>query len=159
MTAEQQVPEVWWDRDTNVVITDCPSWPTGTFTPADLVRLVPADAPALPAPASGVTIQATTYHVSVLPESAPDSDMWDILVELRGHGRWSVRHFSKSLGRDGTWSYGPRDDEDATAWVVAHRFGLDEALHLAAQHAPNITVNGVTPAQQLARTPMSGTHQ
>lgn len=34
-------PEVWWDRDTNVVITDCPSWPAGTFTPNDAVRLVP----------------------------------------------------------------------------------------------------------------------
>jgi hypothetical protein len=96
------------------------------------------------------TVTPTAYEVSCLP-AADEFDLWTIRVELRGHGRWSVRHNAKTFGVDGMWSFGPRDDEDATAWVTEHRFDLDTALRLAQEHAPRVRVNGMTPADVLPR--------
>jgi hypothetical protein len=95
-------------------------------------------------------VTPTEYRVSCLPEDLLDMDVWEITVAYRGRGLWAVtRHSRCSLGADGTWSWGPGEaDEDE--WRATHRFDLDTALRLAREHAPHVTVNGMTPADFLA---------
>lgn len=116
-------------------------------------------------------VQVTRYTVNCVPEdSSPDADVFAIVVEYKGNGLWAATRYHRSLGKDGTWSYGtewPPDnpgsrepvgdiewDEYHAArdrWVADHRHNLDSALELAKAAAPHVRVNGMTPADALAR--------
>lgn len=104
-------------------------------------------------------VQATRYTVNCLPEdSSPDAHVFELVVEYRGKDTWAVTRHHRSLGRDGTWSYGPAIDAEHEGyeaarqeWLGEHRFDLDEAIELAKAAAPLVTVNGLTPAAALAR--------
>jgi hypothetical protein len=122
-------------------------------------------------PATEPIVQATRYTVNCLPEdSSPDANVFDLVVEYRGKDTWAVTRHHRSLGRDGTWSYGPEWPADAPGsrepatdaehegyesarqeWLGEHRFDLDEAIELAKAAAPLVNVNGLTPETALAR--------
>jgi hypothetical protein len=88
----------------------------------------------------------TTYTVSCLPEDDHEAHAWAITVEWRGSGSWAVKHGAYCLGSGNTWSYEMRPSSREDDWLTTHRFPLEEALRLAKQAAPHITVNGLTPA-------------
>lgn len=93
------------------------------------------------------TVRVTCYQVSVLPESHIDQDVFAITVEYRGHGRWAVKHLAYVLSGTGEWDYEPNPSSRTDEWLARHRFTRDEALELAKQCAPRVTVNGYTAAQ------------
>lgn len=96
--------------------------------------------------------QVTKYHVSMLPESCGiDAWTWAVEVEYRGDGRWAVTHMSQCLAADGTWGYERQPSSRTDEWLAARRFTLDEALRLAREQAPLMVINGLTPADVLAR--------
>lgn len=97
-------------------------------------------------------VQATRYTVNCMPEdAAPDAHVFEITVEYRGADRWAVTRHEMCLGADGTWDFGVKPYDRGDDWLNAHRFDLNTALELAKQAAPNVTVNGLTPATALAR--------
>lgn len=112
----------------------------------------------------GTTVhtRATTYTVTCLPDDPRSGGAWDIGVEFRGAWKWLdprpateqwavVLRGHWHLSRDGRWDLGPGDVDDRDAWIVAHRFDLETALKVAADQAPEVVVNGETPAEVLAR--------
>lgn len=113
----------------------------------------------------GVTVhtRATVYTVNCLPDDPIDGDLFAITVEFRGGYAWGkprpldqqwavLLRGHWSLGHDGKWSAGPdKDDEGYGDWLIAHRFDRETALKVAAEQAPNVTINGSTPADVLAR--------
>lgn len=98
-----------------------------------------------------VSTRVTAYEVSCLPEDHIDHHLWALKVEDRGRGLWAVLHKGYCLGRDGTWDYEPRSSSRTDEWLTEHRFEYDDAIRLAQQAAPHVTVNGLTPADVLAR--------
>jgi hypothetical protein len=103
----------------------------------------------------GVWVHARSYDVSVWPPEIEcmDSDTWKLTVEYRGAGRWAVTRggWQLCLGSDGEWDReripSERDDE----WLATHRFALAEAIALAHEHAPKVTINDMTALEVLAR--------
>jgi hypothetical protein len=111
----------------------------------------------------GVTVhtRATTYTVTCLPDDPHGGGAWDVTVEFRGAWRfleprpadrqWAVilrGHWHLSHG--GKWDLRPDSDDDGyDDWVAAHRFDLETALRVAAEQAPHVVVNGLTPAELL----------
>lgn len=105
-----------------------------------------------------VFIRVTTFEVSIWPDdlreqmsSALDAATWAITVEERGPNRWAVLRGSACLGADGTWEHEPRPSSREDDWLTSHRFPLEEAQRLAAQHAAGVTINGKTAVEILAR--------
>jgi hypothetical protein len=99
------------------------------------------------------TIHATAYAVCVIPEDNINHRLYAVTVERIHHtGTWAVRWMGRCLGEDGTWEYEPIQSERTDEWLAAHRFILPTALFLARLAARDITVNGVTVADILART-------
>lgn len=113
----------------------------------------------------GTTVhtRATSYTVTCLPDDPHGGDAWDVKVEFRGAWKWLeprpadeqwavVLRGHWQLGRDGKWASKPGSDNDEYEdWITAHRFNLETALKAAAEAAPHVVVNGMTPAQVLAR--------
>jgi hypothetical protein len=96
--------------------------------------------------------QITERRVSVFQESDdPDHDIglssWDVTVAYRGRGLWAVTHHSYCLNKNGGWDYEMRPSERDDDWLGEHRFPLDEAVRLAKQIAPHISINGRTAAE------------
>ena len=98
-----------------------------------------------------VSTRVTQYQVNALPESILDAHHWDVTVEYRGDGKWAICHFRQCLGDDGEWDFEPSPSSRTDEWLATHRFTEEEALRLAREQAPNITVNGLTPADVIAR--------
>lgn len=98
----------------------------------------------------GPTAEATTYTVSLLPETSIDHDTFAITVEKRGSAGWAVLRNRWCLGADGEWEFEPTPSERADDWIATHRFPLERALELAKAAAPDVCVNGYTAAQVLA---------
>jgi hypothetical protein len=112
-------------------------------------------------------VQATRYTVNCMPEGlGPGGHVFEITVEYRGNGRWTVVRHRQELDADGAWSYKPGwpDGQEPTddagwdayyaavdAWTAAHRHDRDTALRLAREAAPHVTVMGAPPADALAR--------
>jgi hypothetical protein len=94
---------------------------------------------------------ATRYTVNVLPETDINAHVFEITVEYRGHGQWAVLRHGWCLNQDGSWDYELCPSEREDEWIAAHRFDLDTALDLAKEAAPEVTVNGLTAADALAR--------
>lgn len=94
----------------------------------------------------GVIVRPEEYTVTAVPDDAsPDAHVWALTVRHRGGDRWAVQHSGFCLGADGSWA---RD--------VKQEFDLETALRLARQEAPNVTVNGRTVADVLARRQSTG---
>jgi hypothetical protein len=122
--------------------------------------------PEIPEP----VVRRTEYQVSCVPDDCIDADVFMLTVRYRGDGRWAVcRGHSRDLpclDADGEWSWGVdwEDGQEAVTeqeiaaynaareeWLDAHRFDEETALRLAKQFAPQMTVNGWTVADALAR--------
>lgn len=101
-----------------------------------------------------VYMRATAYEVSVFPDEFADASTWTLAVEYRGADRWAVLASAGSrtcLNRDGEWVWEISPSERTDEWLAEHRFTLDEALLLARNHAPGVTMNGLTAVEVLAR--------
>lgn len=96
------------------------------------------------------TVIITEYTVCALPEDDVNAGHFSITVAYRGRGLWAVLRHRFCLGADGEWDYESTPSEREDEWLAAHRFGLDDALRLAAEHVTQITVNGWTVADALA---------
>ncbi|MFY1686444.1 hypothetical protein [Plantactinospora sp. WMMB782] len=94
-----------------------------------------------------VTVEATTYTVSLLPETADEYTLYAITVERRGPAGWAVVRNRWCLGADGEWEFEPIPSERTDEWIAAHRFPLEQALELAKAAAPGVTVNGWSAAK------------
>ena len=99
---------------------------------------------------------ATEYVISILPpdfsEVCPDSrHHWELQVAWRGDGKWAVLNGVFCLGSDGCWDWEPRPSGREDGWLVTHRFSLDEALRLAREAAPSVSVNGHSATDELER--------
>jgi hypothetical protein len=115
-----------------------------------------AGAVGLDVPAAGVpsaVAVATEYSVSCLPLDHPDHTVLSLTVAHRGPGDvWAVTdRFGSCLAADGEWDYEPRPSERHAAWKASHRFPLVEALARAEALAPQLSVNGRTVADVLAK--------
>lgn len=91
-----------------------------------------------------VHTEPTRYEVSCFPLGHPERRNFTITVEWRSKNCWAVKRDSYCLGADGTWGYELQPSSRTDEWREAHRFRLGEALRLAAEQAPLITVNGFT---------------
>lgn len=111
-------------------------------------------------------VRASAYLVSCLPEGHEIRSLMTAQVEYRGCGLWAVTNRSRSLGSDGSWSFGfdwsEGPDEPATEadmalfdkeqaeWLATHRFDEAAALRLAKKAARELTCAGRTVADLLA---------
>ena len=95
----------------------------------------------------------TSYDVSVWPPEIEciDSDTWKLIVDYRGNDLWSVNRGAVCLNASEEWDWEMRPSERDDEWIASHRFSLQKALVLAAKHAPNVTINGLTAVEVLAR--------
>lgn len=98
-------------------------------------------------------VRVTCYEVSLLPESYGEAYHWAVSVEYRGKDQWAVLHFGFCLGDDGEWDYEPSPSNRDDNWLATHRFDMETALALACKHAPEVSVNGLTPADIFVRHP------
>ena len=120
------------------------------------------DPPTIPEP----EVRAVRYEVSCLPETHPDADMFTLIVEYRGEGRWAVTQRGASFAADGNRSWGsewpgdkePATDEEIAAanqahdnWLARHRFDEQTARALAGRLAPTLQYRGYTVADALAQ--------
>lgn len=104
--------------------------------------------------------RVTEYKVSVFPDrmanskdmlAAEEADTWSLTVAWRGERKWAVTRFRYCLSADGEWDFEPSPSNREDNWLAAHRFDLETALRLAAEHAPKVTINGITALEILAK--------
>lgn len=105
-----------------------------------MAYFAPAASPQFPA------AYPTTYTVTCLPDETPDAHSWSLTVEYRGRGLWAVKHGSFCLSRTFEWDHEMRPSSREDEWLRAHRFTFEEALDYAKRAAPQVIVNGFTPA-------------
>jgi hypothetical protein len=100
-----------------------------------------------------ITTIVTAYQVCAIPEDESGNYLhFAIRVERTHHtGQWAVRLRSACLSVEGEWDYEPLPSSREDDWLERHRFNLKTALRLAEEHAPRVTVNGITVADVLAR--------
>ena len=100
-----------------------------------------------------VDIAIDRYRIAILTEEdAVDWHCWDIHVEHRGRHRWAVsRGGGIVLSDEGRWVIEPINSERTDDWLDHHRFDVDTAITLACREAPRLRINGLTPADILAK--------
>ena len=90
-----------------------------------------------------VIVSITRYAVSVLPADDINHRYYALHVELKPRG-WVVHNGHEYYATDGTWQ---------PSQSLAHHFAdLDDALSLARESAPDLTVNGHTAVDAYRRT-------
>ena len=100
------------------------------------------------------TVRVVRYEVCALPDGHSWRRHFILHVEWRGNDRWAVTQdwdLKPCLASDGQWDFEPRPSERTPEWAEGHYFDLDTALRLAKEAAPELTMNGYTPADMLAR--------
>lgn len=94
-----------------------------------------------------VIVSIARYAVSVLPPGDINRKYFTLFVELARDG-WVVTDGHAFYAEDGTWQ---------PAQWLAHRFAdYDDALALAREIAPEMTVNGHTATEAYQRTQAEG---
>jgi hypothetical protein len=96
--------------------------------------------------------RVTERTLSALPEDNINSHLFRVTVAYRGADRWAVLHHGFCLNREGDWDYESIPSERTDEWLAEHRFSEDEAVRLAREAMPRLTVNGLTVDDVLART-------
>jgi hypothetical protein len=91
----------------------------------------------------GVWCRVRSYEVSVFPDGheCVSARTWKLDLEYAGDGLWAVTQGPYFLGPDGTLE-SPAD---------LHAYPLGEALALAREFAPKVTINDMTALEILAR--------
>jgi len=93
--------------------------------------------------------RVTQFTLSLLPEDDIDSHSWTITVEYRGRDLWAVKRGPYTLSSDGAWEYELLPSSREDDYLARCRFLLEQALHLAEEALPKITVNGLTAPMML----------
>lgn len=99
-------------------------------------------------------VRVTEWEVSIFPWDMledPSTDVWawSIRIVYRGGDLWSVERTGFQLNHDGTWDVSLRHGDDE--YLKQHRFSFREAFRAAQKAAPNVTINGTTATEFLAR--------
>lgn len=89
-------------------------------------------------------VQITKFDVSCFPVDDEEHGHFSVTVEYRGRDLWAVMRHGECLNANGEWDYETRPSEREDDWIAAHRFTMQEAIRLARQVAPTLTVNGWT---------------
>lgn len=90
-----------------------------------------------------VIVSITRYTVSVLPADDINHRYFALFVELKPNG-WVVTDGHRFYATDGSWQ---------PSQSLAHRFAdFEDALALAKEAAPDLTVNGHTAVDAWHRT-------
>jgi hypothetical protein len=98
-----------------------------------------------------VSVIATRYVVSALPEGHEDRWTFSVQVEYRGRGLYAVRLRLRFVDAEGVWDYEPDSDSDGyDDWLKRHTFSLGAALAHARRLAPGLTYRGRSAADALA---------
>jgi hypothetical protein len=97
----------------------------------------------------------TEVLVSALPPNSGSELPFAVYVQWRGNdtycvSRWSSRSQCWDVEANG-WVYESIPSERADEFIAATRFPLDQAMQVARDIAPEVEVNGWTPATWLAR--------
>jgi hypothetical protein len=91
-------------------------------------------------------VQIARYTVNCMPaDSSPDAHIFGIHVDRKRDGTWAVTDGHRYLDAEGEWS------NPLGYLSPKYRHTLDAALALAKAAAPHIRINGLTPAEALAR--------
>jgi hypothetical protein len=96
------------------------------------------------------------YEVSLLPPDHLDHHLFCVEVhrapQMSGVEWWAVRRMGRCLSRRGVWEHEPLPSSRTDAWLKRFRFpNLEEALAAARKALPEITVNGQSAADAMAR--------
>lgn len=94
-----------------------------------------------------VLVSITRYAVSVLPAGDINRKYFTLFVEL-GRDGWVVTDGHAFYAEDGTWQ--------PAQWLARQFADYDEALALAREIAPEMTVNGHTATEVYRRTQAEG---
>ena len=101
---------------------------------------------------------ASVYMVCALPREHPSFHDFAVTVEWRGSMfpdrldvSWAVCWRGRCADKHGEWDYEPRPSSRTDEWIASHRFSVDEALRIARALAPDVVVNGWTPAMMELR--------
>jgi hypothetical protein len=98
------------------------------------------------------TVTVTEYDVSCLPIDHPERYTFTINVSWRGPGDvWAVKRGPWCISADGELDHEPSPSNRNDDFLATHRFPLDQALALAKEQAPLITVNRWTVEAVLAQ--------
>lgn len=129
---------------------DPDEWPLVRFRQSAVTSMI-RDRKVLvdPPPADGVRVEPTVYRVSCLPSAHPDASHFTVCVEWRGRGLWAITRHGECLSASGVWEYETRPSERSDEWLAQHRFPYPEAIRLAREIAPLLTVMGRTVADVL----------
>lgn len=96
-------------------------------------------------------VEVTSYTVCCLPPDHIDEYHFRITVERRAPNQWAVMHNGYCLHTSGRWDYEPLPSSRTDQWKKSHRFDLETALKKARRMAPDVTVNGWTVEQVIAK--------
>lgn len=99
-----------------------------------------------------VFARPVTYEVTIWPDDIEciDSDTWKLTVQYRGRGRWAVNRGPFCLNADGEMSIESISSDRSDEWLAEYRFSFDDALALARERAPFVTINGMEACEVLA---------
>lgn len=87
-------------------------------------------------------MRVSNLQVSVIPLDHEEASHFTIDVAWRGKDRWAVLWLGRCLSREGEWGYEPSPSNREDDWLDNHRFTREEAIALAAKHAPLLKING-----------------
>lgn len=87
-------------------------------------------------------VQVSRYTVNCLPADTTQAYLWNLYVERNRDGTWSVTDGAMFLDASCDWHHSRRD----AGWHT-----LAQGLSIAEAVAPHLTINGMTPADALAR--------
>jgi hypothetical protein len=88
-------------------------------------------------------VTITRYEVSVLPQGDINRKYFTLFVELKRDG-WVVTDGHAFYAEDGTWQ--------PSQWLARHFADYEEAVSMAREIAPEMTVNGHTAVDAYRRT-------
>lgn len=104
-----------------------------------------------PADVVPVTAEPVAYEVTAYPFHDINRDLFALRVERRGDDSWAVlRRGAAWNWRTKAWDYEPLPSSRTDAYKRTHRFPLEQALAIAREQAPLITVNGWTVSAAIA---------
>lgn len=94
-------------------------------------------------PDGTIYTDATTYEVSCLPQDHNSRRHFTIKVEWRGPDSWAVlKDGHMCADKKGVWDWESQPSSRTEKWLKKHRFKLSEALALARELAPTLTIMG-----------------
>jgi hypothetical protein len=92
-----------------------------------------------------VTVEPTRYEVTAYPFHDINRSDWVITVERRAEDAWAVLRRSSCWNRrTKQWDHEPLPSSRTDAFKRTHRFPLEQALTIACEQAPKLTMMGWT---------------